>query len=326
MAERFLVSVDLKNLNNGIDLKTISYLERLHITVLPESIENALLFLQSYSGLLNIYCDCYAISDPKQIVSVLDAGSVKVFLNQSTLRGVLDRNLVTHSDFKRLALCLGRSTEDRVEEQVEEAISATRSISQEAKASLGLCGSPEDSSQLLACTREKKLASQVYIQCMADSDQRFTALVKQGCVVVIPAQSLTTDPAGKEFPVHRLFTDLLHSDRPDGLFPTVVTDERGTCLGLVYSNQESIGKALQTGCGVYYSRSRKGLWIKGEESGNTQELVSISLDCDADSLQFKVRQKGEGSLNPVSLKKKYEGPLSMCRILSFAVIIVFWCF
>jgi hypothetical protein len=48
----------------------------------------------------------------------------------------------------------------------------------------------------------------------------------------------------------------LVSDRPDGLFPTVVVDEQGIALGLVYSNTDSIVKAVDTGRGVYYSRSR----------------------------------------------------------------------
>lgn len=48
----------------------------------------------------------------------------------------------------------------------------------------------------------------------------------------------------------------LITDRPDGLFPTVVVDEQGVALGLVYSNTESISEAVDTGKGVYYSRSR----------------------------------------------------------------------
>jgi phosphoribosyl-ATP pyrophosphohydrolase/phosphoribosyl-AMP cyclohydrolase/histidinol dehydrogenase len=83
------------------------------------------------------------------------------------------------------------------------------------------------------------------------------------------------------------------SDRPDGLFTTLVTDERGIALGLVYSSEESVAESLKTGRGVYQSRKR-GLWYKGESSGDIQELVSVSLDCDSDCLQFVVRQKGRG--------------------------------
>lgn len=86
----------------------------------------------------------------------------------------------------------------------------------------------------------------------------------------------------------------LRSDRPDGLWPTAVCDERGTMLGLVYSNLESIRESIETGTGVYYSRSRQGLWRKGESSGNTQALICIDTDCDRDALRFTVRQAGSG--------------------------------
>jgi phosphoribosylformimino-5-aminoimidazole carboxamide ribotide isomerase len=90
------------------------------------------------------------------------------------------------------------------------------------------------------------------------------------------------------------FCGILRSDREDGLWPTVVCDLRGTALGLVYSNLDSVRESIETGRGVYYSRSRKGLWCKGESSGNTQELLGISSDCDRDALRFTVRQSGSG--------------------------------
>jgi phosphoribosyl-ATP pyrophosphohydrolase/phosphoribosyl-AMP cyclohydrolase len=85
----------------------------------------------------------------------------------------------------------------------------------------------------------------------------------------------------------------LVTDRPDKLYPTVVVDERGVCLGLVYSSPESIREAVRRRMGIYQSRSR-GLWVKGETSGATQELVRIDLDCDRDSPRFVVRQHGAG--------------------------------
>lgn len=90
------------------------------------------------------------------------------------------------------------------------------------------------------------------------------------------------------------FCACLRSDRDDGLWPTVVCDQRGAALGLVYSNLESVRESIETGRGVYYSRSRKGLWRKGESSGNTQELLGIATDCDRDALRFSVRQAGDG--------------------------------
>jgi phosphoribosyl-AMP cyclohydrolase / phosphoribosyl-ATP pyrophosphohydrolase len=82
---------------------------------------------------------------------------------------------------------------------------------------------------------------------------------------------------------------VMRSDRPDGLWPTVVVDQRGTALGLAYSDAESLERAITTGCGVYHSRSR-GLWVKGESSGAVQELRAVDVDCDRDTLRFTVHQ------------------------------------
>lgn len=87
------------------------------------------------------------------------------------------------------------------------------------------------------------------------------------------------------------FTAPLRSDRPDGLWPTVVTDERGVALGLAYSSHASLDRALETGRGVYESRTR-GIWTKGETSGHVQHLIAVDADCDRDTLRFTVRQDG----------------------------------
>lgn len=85
----------------------------------------------------------------------------------------------------------------------------------------------------------------------------------------------------------------LSSDRTDGLIPTVVVDERGTALGLAWSNPESLSQAVNERRGVYQSRTR-GRWVKGETSGATQELLRVDVDCDRDALRFTVRQQGAG--------------------------------
>jgi phosphoribosyl-ATP pyrophosphohydrolase len=89
------------------------------------------------------------------------------------------------------------------------------------------------------------------------------------------------------------FAAPMKSDRPDGLWPTVVADERGTALGLCYSDPASLEAALERGVGVYHSRSR-GLWVKGETSGAVQEVLQVDADCDRDCLRFTVRQAEPG--------------------------------
>ncbi len=78
------------------------------------------------------------------------------------------------------------------------------------------------------------------------------------------------------------------------LWPTVVCDEEGQALGLVWSTRDSLEAAVAERRGIYWSRSRDSLWIKGETSGATQELLRVELDCDRDALRFVVRQHGSG--------------------------------
>jgi phosphoribosyl-ATP pyrophosphohydrolase len=78
------------------------------------------------------------------------------------------------------------------------------------------------------------------------------------------------------------------------VWPTVVCDQWGHALGLVWSTRESLARAIAERRGVYWSRSRQALWEKGATSGNTQELVRVDLDCDRDALRFTVRQHGAG--------------------------------
>lgn len=77
------------------------------------------------------------------------------------------------------------------------------------------------------------------------------------------------------------------------LIPVIAQDEAtGDVLMLAYMNAEAYEETLRTGRVCYYSRSRKKLWRKGEESGNVQELKGLYYDCDADTLLVKVNQIG----------------------------------
>jgi len=78
-----------------------------------------------------------------------------------------------------------------------------------------------------------------------------------------------------------------------GLIPAVVTDARsGKLLTLAYMNRESLGLTIAEGRTVFWSRSRQELWRKGETSGNVQRVVSITADCEGNSLQVKVIKSG----------------------------------
>ena len=78
-----------------------------------------------------------------------------------------------------------------------------------------------------------------------------------------------------------------------GLIPAIAQDwKTGEVLMLAYINEESWKETQKTGHGVYWSRSRSKLWHKGEESGNVQIVKEILVDCDADTVIFKVEQVG----------------------------------
>ncbi len=79
----------------------------------------------------------------------------------------------------------------------------------------------------------------------------------------------------------------------DGLIPVIIQDaSTNEVLMLGYMNRESWEKTLETNKASFWSRSRQKLWVKGETSGNVQEVQEIFLDCDGDTLLLKVDQKG----------------------------------
>jgi phosphoribosyl-ATP pyrophosphohydrolase/phosphoribosyl-AMP cyclohydrolase len=80
----------------------------------------------------------------------------------------------------------------------------------------------------------------------------------------------------------------------NNLIPTIIQEEDGKIISLVYSNKESLEKSIQTKKVWRFSREQKKVMMKGATSGNEQEIISIKTDCDNDALLFKVKQKGIG--------------------------------
>jgi phosphoribosyl-AMP cyclohydrolase len=79
----------------------------------------------------------------------------------------------------------------------------------------------------------------------------------------------------------------------DGLVPVIVQDAKNReVLMMAYANDEAVRLTKETGYAHYYSRSRKKLWKKGEESGHFQKVVRILTDCDEDCLLYLVEQQG----------------------------------
>ena len=85
----------------------------------------------------------------------------------------------------------------------------------------------------------------------------------------------------------------INFQKSGGLVPVIVQNiETNEVLMLAYMNEEAWNKTIETGKAHYFSRSRNKQWMKGEESGNIQEVKEIYVDCDEDTILLKVKQIG----------------------------------
>ena len=91
-------------------------------------------------------------------------------------------------------------------------------------------------------------------------------------------------------------TSIIDFAKGDGLVTAIAQDDTsGEVLMVAYMNEESLRRTLETGEVVYWSRSRKKYWHKGEESGNVQRIDSLYIDCDGDVVLMKVQQVGDAA-------------------------------
>lgn len=328
MAESFLVQIDLEEVQDpareGTHFNVLSYVGGAQLVVTPTNFSRAKAFLKSSFRYLSICCDAVALDFRiVDIISLLNNGASKVFVSESQFSKIVeDKDL---ADLSRLIITLG---------YIEVSTEPTGTAN-EVKNGIQILGIPADCgvavNEVSSLEAFEKSATgpgvrrTCYVKLAENSLECYKQTIAKGHVPIIPASWLTVDPEkhSQKIPAWSLVTSAIHSDRADGLFPTAVTDERGVCLGLVYSNHESIETALKTGSGVYWSRSRNKLWVKGAESGDTQELISIRWDCDADALQFVVRQKGDGMKNQIT-NHKIHNNLIPPRILPPEALDLFW--
>jgi phosphoribosyl-AMP cyclohydrolase len=82
-------------------------------------------------------------------------------------------------------------------------------------------------------------------------------------------------------------------NKMNGLIPAIIQDhETGDVLMVAFMDEKTLKLTLETGKTWFFSRTRNKYWMKGEESGNTQEVVEAYTDCDADSVVIRVKQNG----------------------------------
>ena len=109
-------------------------------------------------------------------------------------------------------------------------------------------------------------------------------------------------------------TNIIDNVRFDekGLVAAIAQDaDTNEVLMIAFMNRETLVETLETGKMVYYSRSRKKRWRKGETSGHFQTVKSVYIDCDGDALLFKIKQEGpachEGYLSCFFRKREQDG-------------------
>ncbi|GKZ99383.1 trifunctional histidinol dehydrogenase [Aspergillus niger] len=282
MATPLLVSYDPASPSSGLSLKQIAYFGRVLVKV--SSLAQAEDFLKRNFRLLDVYVDATAITSTGDLVDILNAGAAKIFISLNQLTALSQEQSVPSS---RLVVYAAESQVDAFKTWVGE--------SPEHKDA----GLSTDSSAVKAIA--EKLGMNLEAQNLyrtytsTPTEETLKDTLAQGGVSVVSADALTfehKEPNGK-IVAASLIAARAVADQSNGLYATTVTDERGTCLGLVWSNDESIAEALRTGTGVYQSRKR-GLWYKGQSSGDVQELIRVGFDCDSDCLVFVVNQIGRG--------------------------------
>src|SRR5271155_1268515 len=250
--------------------------------------------VSSLSTKLDIVVDIEGLS-VDQSVQLLDSGAAKIVVTKSQLPELID------IPPERLIV---RMTEDQVATPagIEDIASSIAGIILDSSFTRSI--DPESLKSIVNSLRKSYLPTggerTVYLQYSATTPQPPIAELKSLALLsiepIIMADHLTSSP--KDHSEHLSVAQIAllgaKTDRPDGLYSTVVVDERGHALGLVYSSVESIAETIKTGTGVYQSRQR-GLWYKGATSGATQEIISMSWDCDADCLCYTVKQAGKGT-------------------------------
>ena len=99
----------------------------------------------------------------------------------------------------------------------------------------------------------------------------------------------------KEIQDQSISTTDLDFDKLNGLLAVVIQDAKTNRVLMVgFMNAESYARTLETGFVVFFSRSRNKLWMKGETSGHTLQVVAMSTDCDRDALLIMVKANGPG--------------------------------
>lgn len=286
MATPLLVSYNpASSPSDSLALDSIAYLGRVLLKV--SSLAEAEDFLRQNFRRLDVYLDATDVSSTGDVVDLLNAGAAKVFISLDQLTALSQEQSVP-SD--RLVVYTSSDSQiDAFQKWVAQNPERKEAgLSTESTATKALADK-------LGMNTEAQNLYQTYRDDNSITEETLKQTLNEGAVSIVPAQALTLDrnPIDGKIPVGSLIAARAVADQSNGLYATIVTDERSVSLGLVWSSDESIAEALRTGTGVYQSRKR-GLWYKGQSSGDVQELIRVGFDCDSDCLVFVVNQIGRG--------------------------------
>ncbi|EHY56854.1 Histidine biosynthesis trifunctional protein [Exophiala dermatitidis] len=299
MGVGLLVSVEtgeiLSEKPKGLTLDQVGYLGQCLVDATPENFESSLSFLRQNFSKLAINYDVRKLKSWDNVVDLLNNGATKLFVTFEQLKALSqeptispDRLVLTISlvnpktDIGKLKSFLETNPQWMTREWAFDGDKGNEEVDAVLKELGNYPPSPDQT---------------IFVRVSDDSEGRNLLHEYPGNALIVSSKLLTFDQTkeGHENLIPAL--DLLLAgatpDRRTGLYATTVVDERGVALGLVWSSKESLAEALKTGTGVYQSRKR-GLWYKGASSGDTQELINISFDCDKDCLLMRVHQKGRG--------------------------------
>jgi phosphoribosyl-ATP pyrophosphohydrolase/phosphoribosyl-AMP cyclohydrolase/histidinol dehydrogenase len=243
-------------------------------------------FLREHFRHMDVYVDVTAVSSAGDLVDILNAGAAKIFITLDQLTALSQEQSVPSS---RLAVyAVSDDQLDKLQQWISTNVSERNDVS--------VCTEPAAATTAATKLNISSESPRLYISYndQAVTEDSVEQVTQQGAIAIIPSQTLTVErDAAGQLSAAKLLASRAVTDQSNGLYATSVTDERGACLGFVWSSDESIAEALRTGTGVYQSRKR-GLWYKGQSSGDVQELIRIGFDCDADCLVFVVKQIGRG--------------------------------
>lgn len=242
--------------------QTLQHIGSILVRITEDQVDNLIKFIDAHFQLVKVVVDVTNLSNEDQVLALLNGGASQLICSDAQAGSIPNE--------RRISRFISRA--DLKSVQKEDPVyyeSGTPSINE-----------------------LRELPASVTLICPVEA-LRLPSAPSSEAPKSVHGTSAQTNGLSSALDISEILMIGVQSDRVDGLIPTLVCTSRNESLGLVYSSTRSVAESLRTGSGVYESRKR-GLWYKGATSGDTQRLLKIDWDCDADALRFVVEQEGKG--------------------------------